>query len=139
MQILGWKTLPLGTARRLIMPQFTMSTPNIQRPVWFFLVTVRVTGTTKHPRTAGSEATVQTFVPGRKLEDALTLLDAYLPTQELERIDTLRAIRYEPEDDDVELPGEFFRRPLERAAATNECELGVFFVSEDTATRRDAD
>ena len=67
------------------------------------------------------------------------MLDAYLPTQELERIDTLRAVRYEPEDDDVEVPGEFFRRPLERAAATNECVLGVFFVSEDTATRRDAD
>jgi hypothetical protein len=129
----------LGTARRLIVPQFTMSTPTIQRPVWFFLVTVRVTGTTKHPWTAGSEATVQTFVPGRKLEDALILLDAYLPTQELERIDTLRAVRYEPEDDDVEVPGEFFRRPLERAAATNECVLGVFFVSDDTATRRDAD
>jgi hypothetical protein len=116
-----------------------MSSPTIQRPVWFFLVTVRVTGTTKHRWTAGSEATVQTFVPGRKLEDALILLDAYLPTQELERIDTLRAVRYEPEDDDVEVPGEFFRRPLERAAATNECVLGVFFVSDDTATRRDAD
>ena len=129
----------MGTARRLIVPQFTMSSPTIQRPVWFFLVTVRVTGTTKHRWTAGSEATVQTFVPGRKLEDALILLDAYLPTQELERIDTLRAVRYEREDDDVEVPGEFFRRPLERAAATNECVLGVFFVSEDTATRRDAD
>ncbi|HEU4892550.1 MAG TPA: hypothetical protein VFT47_13430 [Vicinamibacterales bacterium] len=57
------------------------------------------------------------------------LLDAYLPTQELTRIDTLRAVRYDPADDDVELPGDFFRKPLERAAATNECVLGVFFVS----------
>jgi hypothetical protein len=85
---------------------------------------------------AGSEATAQIFVPGRRLEDALVLLDAYLPTQELSRIDTLRASRYDPEDDDLELPGEFFRTPLERAARTNECVLGVFFVSDDTATRR---
>ena len=88
------------------------------------------------PWTMGSEATVQTFVPGRKLENALTLLDAYLLTQELERIDTLRAVRYEPDEEDVELPGDFFRLPLEKAAATNECVLGVFFVSEDTATSR---
>jgi hypothetical protein len=108
----------------------------IERPVWFFLVNVRVTGNTKQPWTAGSEATVQTFVPGRKLEDSLELLDAYLGTQELERIDTLRAVRYEPDDEDVELPGEFFRKPLERAAATNECVLGVFFVSDEMATRR---
>jgi hypothetical protein len=116
-------------------------TPNpeklrIQRPVWFFLVTVRVTGHTKQPWTMGSEAMVQTFVPGKSLENTLALLDAYLPTQELERIDTFRAVRYEPDDEDVELPGDFFRIPLERAAATNECVLGVFFVSEDTATSK---
>ncbi|HXW07933.1 MAG TPA: hypothetical protein VD833_22065 [Vicinamibacterales bacterium] len=109
----------------------------IERPVWFFLVAVRVTGSTKQPWTAGSEAVIQTFVPGRKLEDSLTLLDAYLSTQELERIDTLRAVRYEPDEEDVELPGEFFQRPLEQAAATNECVLGVSFVSADTATFRD--
>lgn len=109
----------------------------IRSPVWFFLVKVRVTGDTKQPWTAGSVATVQAFVPGRQLENALTLLDAYLPTQELERIDTLRAVRYEPDEADVEVPGDFFRRPLERAAATNECVLGVFFVSDDSATRKD--
>jgi hypothetical protein len=109
----------------------------IQRPVWFFLVIVRVTGRTHQQWTAGSEAAVQAFVPGRRLEDSLALLDAYLPTQELERIDTLRAVRYEPGEEDVELPGEFFRRPLERAAATNECVLGVFFVSDDTATKKE--
>ena len=109
---------------------------DLQRPVWFFLITVRVTGNTKQPWTAGSEATVQTFVPGRRLEEALILLDAYLETQELARIDTLRAIRYEPGDEDVELPGDFFRRPLTRAATTNECVLGAFFVSPDTATER---
>ena len=106
------------------------------RSVWFFLVTVRVTGNTKQPWTAGSEAVVQAFVPGRKLEDALVLLDAFLPTQELRRIDTLRAVRYDPGDEDPDLPGEYFRKPLERASATNECVLGVFFVSTDMATRR---
>jgi len=108
----------------------------IRRPVWFFLITVRVTGDTKHPWTAGSEAVVQAFVPGRRLEDSLTLLDAFLSTQELERIDTLRAVRYEPDEEDPDIPGDFFRRPLERAASTNECVLGVFFVSDDTATRK---
>ena len=101
----------------------------LPRSVWFFLVTVRVTGNAGHPGPPGSEAVVQAFVPGRRLEDALMLLDAYLPTQDLTRIDTSRAVRYDPADDDVELPGDFFRKPLERAAATNECVLGVFFVS----------
>jgi hypothetical protein len=109
---------------------------SIERPVWFFLITVRVVGYIKQPWTVGSEATVQTFVPGRRLEDSLTLLDAYLSTQELERIDTLRAVRYEPHEEDPDLPGDFFRRPLERAAAINECVLGVFFVSDETATRK---
>ena len=113
-------------------------TLKIQRPVWFVLITVRVTGNTKQPWTSGSEATVQTFVPGKNLEQSLILLDAYLSTQELERIDTLRALRYEPGDEDVELPGDFFRTPLKRAAATNECVLGTFFVSDDTATRRES-
>lgn len=107
---------------------------DLQRHVWFFLVTVRVTGQTKQPWTAGSEATVQAFVPGKQLEQALVLLDAYLPTHELTRTDTLRAVRYDPGDEDVELPGDFFRKPLERAAATNECVLGAFFVSDETAT-----
>lgn len=109
----------------------------IERPVWFFLISVRVTGHTKQPWTAGSEATVQAFVPGRNLEHSLTVLDAYLSNEELERIDTLRAIRYEPDEEDADLPGDFFRKPLERAAATNECVLGAFFVSDDTATRRE--
>jgi hypothetical protein len=108
----------------------------IERPVWFFLITVRVTGNTRQPWSSGSEATVQAFVPGRSLEQSLILLDAYLPTQELARTDTLRAVRYEPGEEDVELPGDFFRGPLHRAAATNECVLGVFFVSDDTATPR---
>jgi hypothetical protein len=108
----------------------------LERPVWFFLLSVRVTGHTKQPRTAGSEAMVQAFVPGKNLERSLAVLDAYLLTEELERIDTVRAIRYDPNDDDADLPGDFFRKPLERAAATNECVLGAFFVSDDTATRR---
>jgi hypothetical protein len=103
----------------------------LERSVWFFLVTVRVTGSGRPRVTAGSEATVQVFVPGIKLEHALILLDAFLPTQALTRIDTLRAVRYDPADDDVELPGDFFRKPLERAAATNDCVLGVFFVSRE--------
>ena len=104
---------------------------SLARSVWFFLITVRVTGSARQPWTAGSEAVVQAFVPGRTLEDALILLDAYLPTQELTRIDTSRAVRYDPADHDVELPGDYFRRPLERAAATSECVLGVFFVSQE--------
>lgn len=111
------------------MPEKDPQPLRLSRFVWFFLVTVRVTGNTRQPWPAGSEATVQAFVPGHRLEDALMLLDAYLPTQELTRIDTLRAIRYDPADDDVELPGDFFRNPLERAARTNECVLGVFFIS----------
>ena len=104
---------------------------SLERSVWFFLITVRVIGNTRQGLAAGTEAVVQAFVPGRTLEDALILLDAYLPTQGLTRIDTSRAIRYDPADDDVELPGDYFRRPLERAAATNECVLGVFFVSQE--------
>jgi hypothetical protein len=104
---------------------------SLERSVWFFLITVRVTGNGRQPWTAGSEAVVQAFVPGRTLEDALTLVDTYLPTQDLMRIDLSRAVRYDPADNDVELPGDYFRRPLVRAAATNECVLGVFFVSQE--------
>lgn len=111
------------------MPDKNQEPLRIGRSVWFFLLTVRVTGNARPKLVAGDEAAVQVFVPGRKLEDALVLLDAYLPTQALTRLDTLRAIRYDPDDEDVELPGDFFRKPLERAAAANECVLGVFFVS----------
>ena len=115
--------------RSQLMPDKKPEPLRLARSVWFFLLTVRVTGNARPNLFASDEATVQIFVPGRKLEDALVLLDAYLPTQELTRIDTLRAIRYDPEDEDVGLPGDFFRRPLERAAARNECVLGVCFVS----------
>jgi hypothetical protein len=99
----------------------TPETLDLGRPVWFFLITVRVTGNTKPPWTARSEATVQALVPGRNLEQSLTLLAVYRSTQELARIDALRDVRYEPEDEDVELPGNFFRNQLKRAAATNAC------------------
>ena len=111
------------------MPDKDSESLRLARSVWFFLLIVRVTGNARPNLATGSEAAVQVFVPGRKLEEALVLLDAYLPTQGLARSDTLRAIRYDPADDDVELPGDFFRKPLERAAATNECVLGVFVVS----------
>ena len=106
--------------------------PAIAQPVWFFLVKVVVTGNTKQPWKAGSEAVVQCFVPGTQLEAALVLLDAKLETEELRRIDTFRAVRYEPDEESSDIPGDYFREPLERAAAANECTLGVFFVSEDS-------
>ena len=111
------------------MPDTNSESLRLARSVWFFLLIVRVTGNARPNLPAGGEAAVQVFVPGRKLEEALVLLDAYLPTEGLTRSDTMRAIRYDPADDDAELPGDFFRKPLERAAATNECVLGVFFVS----------
>lgn len=105
----------------------------IARPVWFLLVEVVVTGDTVQPWKRGSTALVQCFVPGRKLENALVLLDRALEAEELERVDTRRAVRYHPDDEDPDLPADYFREPLERAAASNECTLGIFIVSEDTA------
>ena len=110
------------------------TTPPLAQAVWFVLAEVRVTGTTKQPWTPGSRAIVQCFVPGRNLEDCLLLLDEALRVQELERIDTLRAIRYDPDDEDPDIPGDYFREPLLRAATTNETILGVFVVSEEAAT-----
>ena len=65
--------------------------------------------------------------------DALLVLDAFLETKELTRLDTLRAIRYDPEDEEEDYPGDYFREPLELAAATNECALGVFIVDQQTS------
>jgi hypothetical protein len=104
-----------------------------QQPVWFFLVEVEVTGSTKQPWLPGSTALVQCFVPGKRLEESLILLDGALSVEELKRIDTLQAIRYDPDVDDDDLPGEHVREALERAASSNECTLGVFVVSKDTA------
>ena len=105
----------------------------IERPVWFFLIGVRVTGNGKQPWIAGSEALVQVFVPAVALEDALAALDKFLPSQELERIDTRRADRFEPNEDDSNIPGEYFLEPLQQAARSNECTVGIFVVSRDSA------
>jgi hypothetical protein len=105
----------------------------IPQQVWFFLIKVVVTGHTKQPWKPGSEALVQCFVPGVQLEQALVLLDVALETEELRRVDTLRAVRYNPDDESPDIPGDYFREPLERAAVSNECTLGIFIVSQDSA------
>jgi hypothetical protein len=76
---------------------------------------------------------VQAYVPCKDLESALRLLDSYLQTQELVRIDIVRANRHEPDDEYDELPESHIREPLEQASRSNECKLGVFVVSRDTA------
>src|SRR5262249_29654761 len=105
----------------------------LEQPVWFFLIEVRVTGSSKQPWIEGSKALVQAFVPGRKLEHSLAQLDAFLPSQELQRIDTLRAARFEPHQEDPNIPGEYFLTPLRQAARTNEVTLGIFVISQDSA------
>jgi hypothetical protein len=105
----------------------------LPQPVWFILVEVVVTGNSKQPWIAGSTALVQAFVPARKIEDALNILDAFLPTQELVRKDTLRANRHDADEEWDELPDNYYREPLEEAARTSECRLGVFVVSQETA------
>jgi hypothetical protein len=95
---------------------------DLDQPVWFFLIEVRVTGNAVQPWIAGSTALVQAFVPGKNLEECLALLDAFLTTQELVRTDTLRAVRHDPNDEYDELPEDYIREPLAKAARTNECE-----------------
>ena len=109
---------------------------SIAQPVWLIVTEVRVTGNAIQPWREGSKALVQAFVPSPVLEDALTLLDAYLPTQELERIDVMKAERYVPDEEWEELPAAHILEPLEKAARTNECQLGVFVVSQETAWPR---
>jgi len=106
---------------------------DLDKPVWFILIKVEVTGNSVQPWIAGSEAMVHAFVPTTKIEDALQILDAYLPTQELVRRDTVRANRHDPDEEYDELPDNYFREPLEEAARTNECRLGVFVVSRESA------
>lgn len=114
-------------------PESSLSPLHIPQPVWFLLIKVVVTGHTKQPWKPGSEALVQCFVPGIQLERALVLLDGTLETEELRRVDTLRAVRYNPDDENPDIPGDYFREPLEHAAVSNECTLGIFIVSQDTA------
>jgi hypothetical protein len=106
---------------------------DLGQSVWFFLIEVRVTGNSVQPWIEGSRAMVQAYVPCKDLERALRLLDSHLQTQELVRIDTVRANRHEPDDEYDELPESHIREPLERASRSNECQLGVFVVSRDTA------
>jgi hypothetical protein len=106
----------------------------IERSVWFILIEFEVIGSIVQPWIQGSRGWVQTFVPAERLEEALERLDGYLPTQELRRVDTSRAIRYEPGEEDANIPGNYFIEPLQEAASTGECALGVFVVSEGSAT-----
>lgn len=108
----------------------------LPQPVWFLLIEVEVTGNSVQPWIAGSTALVQAFVPAKRIEDALNLLDAFLPTQELLRRDLLRATRHDPAEEWEELPEKWYREPLEGAARSNECRLGVFVVSETSAFPR---
>jgi len=102
------------------------------------LIEVRVTGDTIQPWIAGSTALVQVFVPRHRLEDALDFLDEYLPTQELVRIDTRQAHRHHPDDEYDELPETYISEPLEEASHANECQIGVFIVSRETAWPRES-
>ena len=103
----------------------------IDRDVWFFLIEARVSGGGSRSLRVGSLTLVQCFVPGHRLEDCLAKLDAYLPGEHLTRTDTLRAIRYDANAEDEEYPGEFFRKPLEKAASRNQCILGIFVTSDE--------
>ena len=96
------------------------------------MIEVRVTGNSVQPWVAGSTALVQAFVPCMEIERALSLLDAFLPTQELLRIDTIRSERHSPDDEYDEIP-DYIREPLEESSRSNECKLGIFVVSRDTA------
>lgn len=58
----------------------------LRTPVWFVLIEAEVIGDTKQPWIRGSRVLLQTFTPTRRLEDALTLLDEFLPSQELKRL-----------------------------------------------------
>lgn len=109
---------------------------SLTTPTWFFLIKVRVIGDEVQPWIAGSEALVQAFSPVREIERALQLLDDYLPSQELLRIDTLQARRYDAEDEFDELPEDYMRTPLESASSTGQCQLGIFIITEDTAWPR---
>ena len=109
----------------------------IDRPVWFFSVKVLVVGDKRQPWTRGSEAIVQCFIPGQRLEDSLNVLDEFLETEELRRLDVRHALRYDPDDEAEEYPGDYFRQPLEKAASRNECVLGVFVVAEETSRWRE--
>lgn len=105
----------------------------IAQAVWFLLLEVVVTGDSAVLRgRKGSRAMVQCFVPTFDLEDSLRLLDGFLKTQELRRCDVFRAIRYKPDGEEEEYPGDYFRKPLEKAANDNTCTLGVFIVSTNT-------
>ena len=105
----------------------------LSQPVWFILIKVEIIGNSKQRWIAGSTAFVQAFVPARRIEDALDTLDAFLPSQELVRKDTLRANRHDADEEWDELPDNYYREPLEEAARTSECRLGVFVVSQETA------
>jgi hypothetical protein len=93
---------------------------DLPQVVWFMLIEVEVTGSSVQPWIAGSRALVQAFVPARRLEEALTLLDTYLPIQELVRIDTLQAIRHDSDEEWDELPNDHYREPLQDASRRNE-------------------
>ena len=105
----------------------------IDRDVWFFLIEARVTEKGARALPPNSRTLVQCFVPGRRLEDCLAALDTYLPSEQLQRIDILRASRFEADGEDEEYPGDFFRRPLEKAASTNRCVLGIFITSDEVS------
>jgi len=103
----------------------------IDRDVWFFLIEAQVIGTGARALPPNARTLVQCFVPGRHLEACLATLDSYLPTENLRRIDIHRAIRFNADGEDEEYPGDFFRRPLEKAASTNRCVLGIFVTSDE--------
>jgi hypothetical protein len=105
----------------------------IDRDVWFFLIEAQVTDKGARSLPSNSRTLVQCFVPGRRLEDCLATLDTYLPSEQLQRIDTLRASRFEADGEDEEYPGDFFRKPLEEAASTNRCVLGIFITSDEVS------
>ena len=105
----------------------------IDRDVWFFLIEARVIGTGARLLEAGSRTLVQCFVPGRRMEDCLAALDAFLPSEQLVRIDIHRASRFNADGEDEDYPGDFFRRPLEKAASENKCTLGAFITSDEVS------
>jgi hypothetical protein len=109
----------------------------IDRDVWFFLIEAEVIGTGARVLPPNARTLVQCFVPGRRLEDCLATLDGYLPTENLQRIDIHRASRFNADGEDEDYPGDFFRKPLEEAASTNRCVLGIFVTSDEVVPQPD--
>jgi hypothetical protein len=82
----------------------------------------------------GSEPSVQVFVPGYRMEEALEQLDRFLASERYERIDLSIARRYDLDDSDEEYPSEYVLRDMQQVASSRKCGIGVVVYSRETCT-----